>query len=43
MQEKKSKIAERCESVEIGLISSSRVQEEKPQLGKTDNSEGKNP
>ena len=37
----KGKTAERCEIVDTGLISSSRVQEKKPQLGKIDNSEGK--
>lgn len=38
----KGKTVERCEIVETWLRSSLRVQEEKPNHGKTDNSEGKN-
>lgn len=37
----KAKTAERCETAVAGLISSLRVQEEKSQLGKTDNSQQK--
>lgn len=37
----KGQTSERREIVKTGLISSSRVREEKPQLGKINNSEGK--